>query len=112
MRNTSLSVLLTHSRFVPCTGEYAGSPVSKINSPGFIVTRIFGTAAAASGLPGRLARTSFQFSSAGSFLKLGGSVPAGDHGPLTSDALSHDPSLRRYNVLVGEYWNRSQFVLT
>ena len=58
MRKTSLSVLLTHSRPVPGTGAYSGSPVSRISSPGWSVTKTFGTAAAAIGLPGRLARTS------------------------------------------------------
>src|SRR5580765_4420267 len=97
---------------MPVTGTEAGSPVVRINSPGCCVTKIFGTADAASGFPGRLARTSFQLSSAGSFLKLAGRVPAGDHGPLTSVAFSQLPSLRRYSVLVGTYWKRSQFVLT
>ena len=39
-----------------------------------------------SGLPGSAAFTSFQLSSAGSFAKLAGSLPAGFHGPLTSVA--------------------------
>src|SRR5215207_2604219 len=112
MRKTSLSVLLTHSRPVPWTGEYAGSPVIRINSPGCSDTNTLGTAVAAIGLPGRLALTSFQLSSGGSFLKLSGSVPAGVHGPLTSAAFSQLASWRRYNVLEASYWNRSQFVLT
>src|SRR6476659_8278538 len=61
--------------------------------------------------PGRLALTSFQFSSGGSFLKLSGSVPAGVHGPWTAVALSQTFSLRRYSVFVGPCWKRSQFVL-
>ena len=83
-----------------------------MSSPGCRVTKTFGTADAATGVPGRLALTSFQLSSAGSFVKLSGSLPAGDHGPFTSVALSQEASLRRYKVLVGPYWNRSQFVLT
>src|SRR5262245_43031448 len=75
--------------------------------------KIFGTADAATVLPGRLALTSFQLSSvAGSLVKLSGSLPAGDHGPFTSVAFSHVASFRRYNVLAGPYWQRSQFVLT
>src|SRR5262245_40901061 len=62
--------------------------------------------------PGSAAFTSFQLSSAGSFLKLSGSVPAGVQGPFTSVAFSHDVSLRRYSTLDDESWNRSQFVLT
>src|SRR6476620_4468611 len=72
----------------------------------------FGTADAATVFPGRLALTSFQFSSAGSFVKLSGSLPAGVHGPFTSVAFSHVSLFRKYNVLVGPYWNRSQLVLT
>src|SRR5262245_41510080 len=54
--------------------------------------------------------TSFQFSSAGSFLKLAGNVPAGVHGPLMSVAFSHVLSLRRKYVALCS--NRSQFVFT
>src|SRR6478736_8214284 len=100
MRNRSLSVLLTHIRPVPATAVYLGSPVSWINSPGCFDTITCGTAAAATGLPGRFARTSFQLSSAGSFLKLAGSVPAGFHGPATSVADNQLVPLRRYSVLV------------
>ena len=57
------------------------------NSVGALDAEIF--------LPGRLAFTSFQLSSAGSLLKLAGSVPAGFHGPFTSVAVSHALSLRR-----------------
>ena len=57
--------------------------------------KTFGTADAAIGLPGRLALTSFQLSSAGSFLKLPGSVPAGVHGPFTSAAFSQLSLFRR-----------------
>ena len=46
-------------------------------------------------LPGTLAFTSFQFSSAGSFLKLSGNVPAASHGPFRSAALSHAFSLQQ-----------------
>ncbi len=59
-----------------------------------------------------MARTSFQLSSAGSLLKLAGSLPAGAHGPFTSVAFSQVSLLRRYSVFVGSYWNRSQLVLT
>ncbi len=45
--------------------------------------------------PGRAAFTSFQLSSAGSLSKLSGSLPAGAHGPFSSAAFSHVPSLRR-----------------
>jgi hypothetical protein len=69
--------------------------VSSMSSPGRSVTNTFGTAAAAIGLPGMFALTSFQLSSAGSFLKLSGSVPAGVHDPFTSVAFSQLPSLRR-----------------
>ena len=38
--------------------------------------------------------------------------PAAVHGPFTSVALSQVSLLRRYKVLLGPCWNRSQFVLT
>ena len=41
------------------------------------------------------ALTSFQFSSAGIFLKLSGSVPAGVQGPATAVAFSQLASCRR-----------------
>src|SRR6187200_517139 len=109
MRNTSLSVLLTHCSPVPCTGRYAGAPVNRMSSAGCVLTKTFGTAVAATALPGRFALTSFQLSSAGSFEKLAGSLPAGDHVPFTSVAVSHVSLLRRYNAFVGAYWNKSQF---
>jgi hypothetical protein len=70
-----------------------------------------GTAPAVGGRPGLWAFTSFQLSSAGSFAKLGGSLPAGDHGPFKSDAVSHVSLLRRYSVFEGVS-KRSQFVFT
>src|SRR6187402_1229446 len=103
MRKTSLSVLLTHCSPVPWTGRYAGAPVSRMSSAGCVLTKTFGTAAAAIDLPGRLALTSFQLSSAGSFEKLGGSFPAADHVPFTSVAVSQVSLLRRYNAFVGSY---------
>ena len=51
-----------------------------MSSAGCWLTKTFGTALV--DLPGRFALTSFQLSSAGSFLKLSGSVPAAVHGPL------------------------------
>src|SRR3954470_19550873 len=81
-----------------------------MSSPGLLLTKTFGGVFVA--FTGSAALTSFQLSSAGSFLKLSGSVPAGGHGPLTSVAFNHELSLRRYNVLVAESWKRSQFVLT
>ena len=87
-------------------------PVNRMSSAGCRLTNTFGTAVAAIALPGRFAWTSFQLSSAGSFAKLSGSLPAGDHVPFTSVALSQVSLLRRYNVLVGTCWNRSQLVLT
>src|SRR4029079_7168641 len=83
-----------------------------MSSAGAKLTNTFGPAAAATVFPGRFAFTSFQFSSAGSFLKLPGSVPAGDHGPLMSAAFRHEALLRRYSVFVGSCWKRSQLVLT
>jgi hypothetical protein len=64
-----------------------------MSSAGVLLTNTFGTAAAAR--PGTAARTSFKFSSAGSFAKLGGSVPAAVHGPATLVAFSHAVSCRR-----------------
>src|SRR4051812_48538417 len=95
IRNTSLSVLLTHNRPVFATGTYFGGPVNRISSPGRTVVNTLGTADDASGFPGRFARTSFQLSSAGSFLKLSGRVPAADQGPLTSLLFSQLPSFLR-----------------
>ena len=51
---------------------------------------IFGVVLDDSFLPGTAALTSFQFSSAGSFLKLSGNVPAAVHGPSTALACSHE----------------------
>jgi hypothetical protein len=51
--------------------------------------KIVGTALTSIFFPGSAALTSFQLSSAGSFEKLPGSVPAGVHGPFRSVALSH-----------------------
>ena len=56
---------------------------------------IFGTAAALMPLPGTFALTSLKFSSAGSFLKLSGSAPAGVQAPFRSVVLSHVCSSRR-----------------
>ena len=66
-----------------------------MSSDGWKPTNTFGTADALIGLPGRLALTSFQFSSAGSFLKLSGNFPAADQGPFTSAAFSHASLFRR-----------------
>ena len=61
-----------------------------------LLTKTFGTAPAASALPGRFALTSFQFSSAGSLAKLPGSAPAGVQGPLArSSVFSQLVSCRR-----------------
>jgi hypothetical protein len=60
-----------------------------------VLTKTAGTSFAARLLPGSAAFTSFQFSSAGSFEKLSGSLPAGVHGPSSFAALSHVDSLRR-----------------
>ena len=46
---------------------------------------------ALSGCPGRLARTSFQLSSLGSFAKLGGTGPAAFHGWSSAGAVSQAP---------------------
>src|SRR5262245_38258413 len=81
-----------------------------MSSAGDVLTKTRG--AALTGLPGRFALTSFQFSSSGSFLKLSGSVPAGVHVPFRSVAFSHPSLLRRKNVFSGSCSKRSQFVLT
>src|SRR5262245_3948512 len=94
IRNTSLSVLLNQKSALTGTCADFGSPVKRINSPGCMATNTFGTCEAAPALPGRLALTSFQFSSSGSLLNLAGSLPAGDHGPFTSLAFNHESSLR------------------
>jgi hypothetical protein len=59
-----------------------------MSSAGWLLTKTFGTADALIDFPGSAALTSFQFSSAGSFLKLSGSVPAGDQDPFTSRAFT------------------------
>ena len=92
-RNTSASVLLTHSSDVPCTGSYFGGPVSRISSAGVVLTKTLGAADVF--WPGSAAFTSFQLSSAGSFPKLAGSWPAGPHAPARSVAFSQALSLRR-----------------
>src|SRR5579872_2240245 len=109
-RKTSLSVLLTHSRCVPVTTRYAGAPLTRISSAGFVLVKTCGIVVTA--CAGIAALTSFQLSSAGSFEKLAGSFDAGFHGPASADASYQDRPSRRYSVLVGGCWNRSQFVLT
>ena len=94
-RNRSLSVLLTQSSRVPVTATYCGLPRSTTSSAGTVLTNTAGIDAAAIACPGSAARTSLQFSSAGSFEKLAGSDPAGDHGPRTSLASSQLRSCRR-----------------
>ena len=91
MRNRSLSVLLTHSSVgAPPPSDSSAWPWSTISSAGVVLTKTFGVVLAESFLPGSAALTSFQLSSAGSFEKLSGSLPAGVHGPLTSVACSHE----------------------
>ena len=104
-------MLLTQSNDVPGTGWYTGAPRRRSISAGDVLTYTMGTAPAVGGRPGMLAFTSVQLSFAGSFAKLGGSVPAGDHGPFKSDAVSHVSLLRRYSVFEGVS-KRSQFVFT
>ncbi len=83
-----------------------------ISSAGFVLTNTCGTALDESFLPGTAALTSFQFSSAGSFLKLSGSVPAGVHGAVEARRLQPARSRgadRRSSTCRSS--NRSQFVL-
>ena len=88
-------MLLTHWSEVPSTGLRSGLPPTRISSAGVVLTKTLGAFFASSFLPGSAAFTSFQLSSAGSFLKLSGSVSAGVQGPFTSAAFSQEPSLRR-----------------
>ena len=53
-----------------------------------VLTNTIGTAGAAAFCTGRVAFTSFQLSSAGSLLKLAGSVLTTDHGPVASVAFN------------------------
>ena len=67
----------------------------RIISAGIVLTKTRGACLASMFFPGSAALTSFQLSSAGSLAKLSGSLPAGPHGPFTSDAFRKIPSLRR-----------------
>src|SRR5689334_7158179 len=94
-RKTSLSVLLTHISDVPWTDSYAGSPLRRMSSAGVVLTKTVGAFEVEYFLPGTASFTSFQFSSAGSFLKLSGRSPAGCQPPIRSVVFIHDLSLRR-----------------
>ena len=103
-------MLLTHNRLVPGTARYAGAPVIRINSAGFMLTKTCGAVFIA--LPGTLALTSFQLSSAGSVLKPAGRVPAGDQGPSRRSPSTTRRCCEGSSLFVGVFWNRSQFVFT
>ncbi len=111
-RNRSLSVLFTHCRPVPGTGSYTGSPRSRIISAGVKLTKTDGACAAVNVFPGTAAFTAVQFSSAGSLLKLGGSLAAGVQGPSTAAAVIQLSFTRRKYAFVGPCSNRSQLVFT
>src|SRR5262249_53681103 len=63
-------------------------------------------------LPGTAALTSTQLPSSGSFLKLSGRLLTICHGPSILVACNQDLSDLKYNILVGPYSNKSQFVFT
>ena len=94
-RNTSLSVLLTHSSDVPSTSTIAGLARQQNQLRRLRADEHLRRLAGDSVLPGSAALTSFQFSSAGSFAKLAGSVPAGVQAPSRLAAFSQVASWRR-----------------
>src|SRR5215470_1465266 len=81
-------------------------------SAGTIDTKTAGTSAALIRLPGICFFTSAKFASEGSPENAGGNASAGDHGPLTSLAVSQPPPLSQYQVFVSLSKKMSQFVLT
>jgi len=81
---------------LPVTGTYFGSPVRQNQLGRHELTNTRGTLLPESFLPGTAARTSFQLSSFGSLLKLGGSFWTGCHEPLRSEAWSQDSLYRMY----------------
>src|SRR6058998_2404276 len=111
-RNTAASELVTYWSEVPAIGANFGGPAVRMISAGTVATKISGASLAAMTRPGICVRTSAKLASFGNDANAPGSFATGAQGPLTAGADSQPPLSSRYQALVPESKNTSQFVLT
>src|SRR6516162_2920477 len=111
-RSSAASVFDAYCREVPGIAVQRGGPFVTMIAAGLVEMKTVGASCAVILRPGICFLTSAKLAFAGNAANDGGSVPAGSHGPFTSDAASHAPLFSRNQRWVPPSLKTSQLVLT